>query len=209
MVSIQIVLEGQRLWVSERSGKKDARVRISSGLSSVGSSPPPLTLATHTVFRYSRVPYPRPYIPQMSKRRLSVSQDSNDRPAKRAETESARGSLVPSASLPYPPLHSSTSIQPVPFQQPTGLLTFSYTPQRVLEFTNSALRYYIDPPPGADLRYGYERWIKRPEEKSRLDGLLRAIERLIEKADASMGFGSGQKWLHDIAVVTWRGVMTK
>ena len=30
MVSIQIVLEGQRLWVSERSGKKDARVRISS-----------------------------------------------------------------------------------------------------------------------------------------------------------------------------------
>lgn len=138
-----------------------------------------------------------------------MSQDSNDRPAKRAETESARGSLVPSASLPYPPLHSSTSIQPVPFQQPTGLLTFSYTPQRVLEFTNSALRYYIDPPPGADLRYGYERWIKRPEEKSRLDGLLRAMERLIEKTDTSMGFGSGQKWLHDIAVVTWRGVMTK
>ena len=134
-----------------------------------------------------------------------MSQDSNDRPAKRAETESARGSLV----LPYPPLHSSTSIQPVPFQQPTGLLTFSYTPQRVLEFTNSSLRYYIDPPPGADLRYGYERWIKRPEEKSRLDGLLRAMERLIEKTDTSMGFGSGQKWLHDIAVVTWRGVMTK
>ena len=71
------------------------------------------------------------------------------------------------------------------------------------------MRYYVDPPPGADLRYGYERWIKRPEEKSRLDGLLRAMERIMEKADTSMRPGSGKKWLRDISVVTWRGVMTK
>ncbi|KAI0706931.1 RAI1-domain-containing protein [Cerioporus squamosus] len=147
----------------------------------------------------------------MSKRRLSDTPESHDRPAKRPEIESSQpeDSPVSSTSLAYPSLHSSTPLRPVPFQQPTGLLTFSYNPQRVLEFTNSALRYYIDPPPGADLRYGYERWIKRPEEKTRLDGLLRAIERIMEKADTSMGPGSGKKWLRDIAVVTWRGVMTK
>lgn len=96
---------------------------------------------------------------------------------------------------------------PVPFQQPSTLLTFSYTPERVLEFTNSALRYYVDPPPHADLKYGYERWIKRPEEKGRLDGLLKAISRFKSKVDSAGGDGAA--WLRDIAVVSWRGVMTK
>ncbi|KAI0643610.1 RAI1-domain-containing protein [Trametes meyenii] len=86
---------------------------------------------------------------------------------------------------------------------------FSYTPQRVLELNNSAMRYYVDPPPGADLRYGYERWIKRPEELTRLDSLLRAVQRVMDKADASAGPESGTKWLKDISVVTWRGIMTK
>ena len=96
---------------------------------------------------------------------------------------------------------------PVPFQQPSTLLTFSYTPARVLEFDDSALRYYIDPPRGADLRYGYERWIKRPEEKGRLDGLLKAVLKHKTKVDAAGADGSA--WLRDIAVVSWRGVMTK
>ena len=148
----------------------------------------------------------------MSKRRLSNSPLSDDRPPKRIETapdddEPATGSET-SLTLVYPSTTTSQT-HPVPFQQPTGLLTFSYTPQRVLEFNDSALRYYIDPPPGAELRYGYERWIKRPEERGRLDGLLRAVERVIQKTDASAGPGSGKKWLKDIAVVTWRGIMTK
>ena len=156
----------------------------------------------------------------MSKRRLSrASPGPEERPPKRVETEAGLLELAETASshhnhadytpLTYPFTNSPPSIRPVPFQQPTGLLTFSYTPTRVLEFDNSALRYYIDPPPGADLRYGYERWMKRPEEKSRLDGLLRAVERVMQKADASMGAGSGKTWLRDISVVTWRGVMTK
>ncbi|EJF63130.1 RAI1-domain-containing protein [Dichomitus squalens LYAD-421 SS1] len=78
-----------------------------------------------------------------------------------------------------------------------------------MEFGDSALRYYIDPPPGADLRYGYERWVKRPEERARLDTLLKAIERVLQNSDTNMGPGSGKKWLRDIALVTWRGVMTK
>ncbi|KAF8910602.1 hypothetical protein CPB84DRAFT_1764102, partial [Gymnopilus junonius] len=39
------------------------------------------------------------------------------------------------------------------------LTTFSYTPEHVQEFTDSALRYYVDPPPGANLSYGFERWV--------------------------------------------------
>lgn len=90
------------------------------------------------------------------------------------------------------------------FQQPQQLLTFSYTPEHVLEFTDSGLRYFVDPPSGADLKYGYDRWIKRPEEKGRLDSLLRAVSKIRTK----MG-DSGQDWLKSIGVVSWRGVMTK
>ena len=96
---------------------------------------------------------------------------------------------------------------PVPFQQPSQLLSFSYTPARVLEFNDSALRYYVHPPPAADLRYGYERWVKRPEERGRLDGLLKAIAKFRSRLDASGS--SGDAWLRDMSVVSWRGVMTK
>lgn len=146
----------------------------------------------------------------MNKRKQSESPELNEKPAKRLQVDSdtSANDHLP-VLLSYPSTDPQQSTRAVPFQQPTGLITFSYTPQRVLEFGNAALRYYVDPPPGADLRYGYERWIKRPEERTRLDGLLKAIERVMQKADASMGPGSGKKWLRDISVVTWRGVMTK
>jgi RAT1-interacting protein len=76
------------------------------------------------------------------------------------------------------------------------LVTFSYTPEHILEFTDSALRYFVDPPPGADLNFGYERWVRRPEERGRLDSLL--------KAWAATGGGRG-----GVGVVAWRGIMTK
>ena len=86
------------------------------------------------------------------------------------------------------------------YQQPVTLLTFSYTPNRAVEFTDSALRYFVDPPLGADLSYGYERWVKRPEERGRLDGLLRAWSkvRAVQNANA-----------RNVGVIAWRGVMTK
>ena len=151
----------------------------------------------------------------MSKRPRSSSPHPHEVPAKRVATEPkslsepSPAQTASSAKLEYPSTSSSQPVRPVPFQQPTGLLTFSYTPQRVLQFDDSALRYYSEPPHGADLRYGYERWIKRPEERTRLDPLLRALERYIDKVDAGAGSGTGRKWLRDIAVVTWRGVMTK
>ena len=60
------------------------------------------------------------------------------------------------------------------------------------------MRYYVDPPRDADLGHGYERWIRRPEEKGRLDGLLQAISE-IQRRDGDPV----------INIVSWRGVMTK
>lgn len=84
------------------------------------------------------------------------------------------------------------------FQLPFQLITFSYSPSRVLEFNNSAMRYYTNPPLNADLNYAYDTWIKRPEERGRLDGLLRACMRnevKLERLRAN--------------VISWRGVLTK
>ena len=65
-------------------------------------------------------------------------------------------------------------------------------------FDNSALKYFVEPPRGADLGYRYDQWIRRPEERGRLDGLLEAWSKI--KAKGGLG---------EIGVVSWRGVMTK
>ena len=106
--------------------------------------------------------------------------------------------LHASSSLPYPSLSQSAS-RTVPFQRPLPLISFSYNKDRELEFSDAAMRYYVDPPPGAYLGYGHERWIRRPEEKGRLDGLLRAISEIRKR-------GTGDPV---ISIVSWRGVMTK
>ncbi len=131
--------------------------------------------------------------------------NDGQRTAKRPYIEDDNSEDGASRKLEYPPKDRPTA--PVPFQQPSQLLSFSYTPTRELEFNDIALRYYVHPPPGADLRYGYERWIKRPEERGRLDGLLKAIAKFRSRLDA--GGSSGDAWLRDISVVSWRGVMTK
>jgi len=60
------------------------------------------------------------------------------------------------------------------------------------------MRYYVDPPRDADLGHGYDRWIRRPEEKGRLDGLLRAISEIRRRGGDPV-----------INIVSWRGIMTK
>jgi len=125
---------------------------------------------------------------------------------KRVKTVAGEESSTKSADLHYS-IDAGRAVDKVPFQLPQQLLTFSYTPEHVLEFTDSALRYFVHPPNGADLRYGYERWVKRPEEKGRIDNLLRAVSRTRQKM--SSGNVSGSDWLKTIGVVSWRGVMTK
>ena len=132
---------------------------------------------------------------------------SNGSPGNKLEGASeldakAAGKSFPKSELAYPPKNQAAgnSGPPVLFQQPTPLTTFSYDSKRELRFDDSALRYYVDPPVGADLRYGYESWVKRPEEKGRLDGLLKAWLKVRNGFPA--GFMNG-------GVIAWRGVMTR
>ena len=102
---------------------------------------------------------------------------------------------IPTQSLKLPRRDSS---QPsVAFQKPSVITTFSYTSNRELVFDNSAIKYLVQPPVRADLGYRYSRWTKRPDEKGRLDSLLRAVAR------------SGVIPNPFEVAVSWRGVMCK
>ena len=126
----------------------------------------------------------------------------NKREATPERKVEAAGKSFPKLELAYPSksLSSGNRGSPVLFQQPTPLTTFSYDSKRELRFDDSALRYYVEPPIGADLRHGYERWVKRPEEKGRLDGLLKAWLKV--RNGFPDGFMNG-------GVIAWRGVMTR
>ncbi len=130
----------------------------------------------------------------MSKRPRSASADENEE----SPSKSRRADKTERLTYPYP-----SSVQkraPPPFQKPMAIISFSYDPSRTLKFDDSSLRYFVDPPIGAQLSYGYDRWIRRPEEKGRIDGLLKAFSRAKAQRNVSLA---------DVAVVSWRGVMTK
>lgn len=156
----------------------------------------------------SRLPLPSNAIMTSTKRKGSDVPylDADERKGTKRREFVKDNIANPVHKLSYP--STSATARAVPFQQPSPLLTFSYTPAHELEFTDSALRYYVPPPNGADLRYGYERWVKRREEKGRLDGLLKAILKLRERMERS-DVGSGSRWCESVGVVAWRGVMTK
>ncbi|KJA19867.1 hypothetical protein HYPSUDRAFT_104734, partial [Hypholoma sublateritium FD-334 SS-4] len=105
--------------------------------------------------------------------------------------------------LPYP---NPATLKPrsVPFQQPSQLISFSYDAAHTQEFTDAALKYYADPPPAADLNYGYERWVRCDDERGRLDALLRAVAEV-----KARGKGKEGGALPQIGVVSWRGIITK
>ncbi|KAG8789962.1 decapping endonuclease targeting mRNA [Serendipita sp. 398] len=87
----------------------------------------------------------------------------------------------------------------VEFQKPYQLISFSYTPERRLVFDDSALRYWVEPPRHADLGHRFSHWIRRPEERGRIDSLLEAISQpRCEEARKKQGL-----------VVCWRGVLCK
>ncbi|KAJ7170847.1 RAI1-domain-containing protein [Mycena crocata] len=133
----------------------------------------------------------------MSKRTLSdVNEGTDDPTAERPRLES-----VPAdpPQLAYP---SASTTGPSPaFQQPTQLISFSYTPKRVLEFNDAALRYFVSPPPNAQLSHAYDRWQRRPEGRARIDGLLRALSTARAKRHPLLASGVG--------AVAWRGVITR
>ncbi|KZP23880.1 RAI1-domain-containing protein [Athelia psychrophila] len=117
----------------------------------------------------------------------------------RPQTQPQTTDALP-ASAPTPKAEAEAESQPQ--TQPPQTQPETAPPRkrvRVQEFTNASLRYLSSAPPGADLNHAYDRWLPRPESRTRLDGLLRALLR--PEADLGPGRRAG--------AVAWRGVMTK
>ncbi|CAE6408910.1 unnamed protein product [Rhizoctonia solani] len=132
------------------------------------------------------------------KRKISDTDDITPLPplkqSKLEEKEKRKtGAIQYTLSLETSPVDPSPAIG-----QPQQLTCFSYTPNRELRFDKSALKYYVPAPTNADLGYRYEHWTKRPEERGRIDSLLRAIEQDHVVGERKKG-----------AFICWRGVMTK
>lgn len=132
---------------------------------------------------------------------ISHSQASSDTSRPRTKprlNRNSQDSSSPQLSFSCPSTSSST--EHTPFQKPTQIISFSYDSFHRLEFTNSALRYFVDPPENANLVHGYDRWIRQPEQKGRLDSLLRAFLKAKE---------GDSDYLADVGLISWRGVMTR
>lgn len=142
--------------------------------------------------------------PRATRQRIDkdISQPTYDDSNSGSSANKERAKTLGSTFLAYPDLSNPKSVS-VPFQQPSQLISFSYDASHVQEFSDSALRYFVRPRMGADLSYGYQRWIKRPDERGRIDALLRAISK-VKKEGESTG-----AQLPEIGVVSWRGVMTR
>ncbi|KAJ6513060.1 RAI1-domain-containing protein [Mycena sanguinolenta] len=133
----------------------------------------------------------------MSKRNLTELLDGdpdNERPSTKQRRRS------PSPPQAYALAYPAAGTAPA-FQQPTQIISFSYTPARELEFTDSALRFLASPPPRAQLTHGYDSWVRRPETRPRVDGLLRALSAARAKRHPALANGVG--------AVGWRGVLTR
>ncbi|GJJ16238.1 hypothetical protein Clacol_010534 [Clathrus columnatus] len=122
------------------------------------------------------------------------------------------------------PLLKSSTSSPPSFQQPSQLLSFSNISvpcnvgrsetdkdnlrERRVEWSNASMKYYISPPLGANLAYGYKRWIRKPEGRERLDTLLQACSRLdLDAGSECRTRIQAERQRAD--VITWRGIGTK
>lgn len=125
------------------------------------------------------------------KERLDIEQNASPSP------EAAVSSF-----LPYTKTSPNQPVKSTPFQLPTQISTFSYDDKHTQLFGDSALRYYVDPPRSARLDYGYDRWVRKPDDRGRLDPLLKAISRMREDPSKS-------QMVPDNGLVCWRGILTK
>ncbi|RXW22814.1 hypothetical protein EST38_g3040 [Candolleomyces aberdarensis] len=136
-----------------------------------------------------------------AQRRRDEEHDNNIPSASAAASTSSPGAAPVIHRLAYPDIRQPT-VKQTPFQLPTRITSFSHDEQHVQRFDDSALRYYVDPPRGARLDYGYDRWIRKPDVRGRLDGLLNAVHEL--KKDPAKAAS-----VPDNGVMCWRGIMTK
>jgi RAT1-interacting protein len=145
-----------------------------------------------------------------AKRRLpSPGFLEEERHAKSARTShsTASGSTPSSTAtqsyLTYPPPHAPPPAVATAFQQPVPLLTYSHDTSHVQVFDDSSMKYLNTPSAGCpinlNLNHRYENWVRKPDVRGRLDGLLVALERVKNEVGGRL----------DVGVVSWRGVMTK
>lgn len=131
---------------------------------------------------------------------------------------------------------SSPSVPPTAFQQPSHLASFSYSPARDLLLDDAhrddALAFYREPRIGSDLNWGFERAVWRDGSVDEgLDALLDScvvLRRLVSRScalrthvESTPPARSLSTWaakqpqpaaddlLGKIAVMTWRGMLTK
>ena len=142
--------------------------------------------------------------PPASRQRLSKNEGHGLPPRPQATSGPSSPPAGPTAQFLSYPNPATLKPRNVPFQQPSQLISFSYDAAHTQSFTDAELKYYVDPPPGADLNYGYERWVRRDDERGRLDALLRAIVEV-----KARGKGKEGGALPQIGVVSWRGIITK
>jgi RAT1-interacting protein len=89
--------------------------------------------------------------------------------------------------------------RPAEYQSPFQIATFSYNAEREQVFDDSSLKYYVEPPPNANLTYRFDNWKRKPEDRTRLDPLLAACaQNKLSRAETKRA-----------DVITWRGVLTK
>ncbi|GAA6015653.1 hypothetical protein JCM11491_007185 [Sporobolomyces phaffii] len=112
--------------------------------------------------------------------------------------------LEPPASYFYPDRAHST------FQLPQHLTSFSYSPTRELlidpDRKNESLAIYREPQIGSDLNRGFEQLVSR--DGSVDEGLDSLLDTLAAHAENDPT-GQVDEMLGKIAVITWRGMMTK
>lgn len=95
-------------------------------------------------------------------------------------------------------LPTPSDVKSVAFQKPLQITTFSYNAQKDLLFDNSSMRYFVPPPPSVDLGHRFSQWNRHPDEKGRVDNLLKAISTpgCLEHRNRA-------------ELICWRGVLTK
>ena len=125
------------------------------------------------------------------------------------------------ARLPHPLVRDGRSpfAAHPPFQQPAPIATFSFDENRELHHDDRSKKYYRGPPPpapvsnprfqrgpprGADLNYGFDRYVQRNESvPEHLDALLDCLlHRGRSRGDADLDRARAD-------LITWRGIMTK
>jgi RAT1-interacting protein len=145
--------------------------------------------------------------------------DLDERPTKRARALSPKALHHATYSLPG----ARSQWPPTAFEQPQHLTSFSYSPTRELLLpssgrANEALRFYAEPPLGADLNRGLAEAVMRKE------GVAEGLDALLEWC-AELGRDTAKLTAHSLldtdetpasdsillraSLITWRGMATR